>query len=394
MPSTQLNSSVRLAVAPGATDLVTAPPMISVARLGSRSGDSATSGFAVVGLVVAAMLVGCKDDTRSAPVPQTASGSGTAASPTVGSDARTAESANDYVPAEFKAGMSRWKDTGVYLDGKPVGFIQFGELPIALKPTWVKDKVSVDKPADCPIEKCPGWKWSQQRTYKFTDYLKAIGIDIRSIKMMHVYGPKLSDSIAVTGADLASAAASEFTFRFGSLVSGKPIPHVPPNFGNHRSPDKMTGVMIYIAKKPPKITRDGIELDGVEQTGVPYYGEPVRGGVRIYLDDHLVAIIKRQELDVAKAQSGQDGELYWSLAEFLTGHSVDASKVVEGWVIRDDRRAEVIAWDKLATMRFSAGSQARGGVLLGEANVRANALALHTRHISPKELPVIEPEEQ
>lgn len=304
------------------------------------------------------------------------------------------ESPSDYVPNEFKTGMSRWKDIGVYLDGKPIGFVQFGELPISLKPTWVKDKVSIDKPPDCPIEKCPGWKWSQYRTYKFTDYLKAIGVDIRSIKMMHVYGPKLSETIAVTGADLASSAASDFSFRFGALVGGKPIPHVPPRWSHLRSPDKMTGVMIYVKKKPPTLTRDGIELDGVPQTGVPYYGEPVRGGVRIYLDDRLAAVIKRQELDVALAQKGQDGELYWSLAEFLTGHGVSTSKIVEGWVIRDDRRAEVFAWDKLATMRFSAGSQARGGILLGGANVLANAIALHSRHIPGSELPTIEPDEE
>src|SRR5262245_54175352 len=47
---------------------------------------------------------------------------------------------SEWVPAEFKQGMARWKDTGVYLDGKPIGFLAFGELPITLKPTWVKDK--------------------------------------------------------------------------------------------------------------------------------------------------------------------------------------------------------------------------------------------------------------
>lgn len=384
MPNTQLKNYVALEQIPGAADLATAPTVPIVARLGRRSVNA---------LAMLAMVVGCGDNTRTSPTPQPGS-----TSPTSGSAAtqptRTVESVNDYVPNEFKAGMSRWKDVGVYLDGKPIGFIQFGELPIALKPTWVKDKVSVDKPPDCPIEKCPGWKWSKHRTYKFTEYLTAIGVDIRSIKMMHVYGPKLSDTIAVTGADLSSKAAAEFSFRFGALVSGKAIPHVPPNFGNHRSPDKMSGVMIYVTKKPPTITRDGIELDGVPQTGVPYYGEPVRGGVRIYLDDHLVAIIKRQELDVARAQKAQDGELHWSFIEFLAGHGVDTSKVVEGWVIRDDRRAEMIEWDKLSAMRFSAGNRARGGVLLGDAGVRANAIALHSRHVPASELPIIEPEEE
>jgi hypothetical protein len=350
-------------------------------------------------LLVVLVLAGCRDATgKQTPSPGSDVGSGSALGSAAGSGsgsaAKIADSANDYVPDEFKKGMSRWKDTGVYLDGKPIGFIQFGELPIALKPTWVKDKVSDNKPPGCPIEKCPGWKWSQARFYKFTDYLKAIGVDIHKIKMLHVYGPKLSQTIAVSGRDLESKAADEFMFRFGALVAGKAIPHVPPNFGNHKAPDKMSSVMIYIDKKPPTITRDGIELDGVEQTGVPYYGEPLRGGVRIYLDDRLVTIIKRQELDVKKATKSADGDLHWSFAEFLKSKGVDASKVVEGWVIRDERRKESIAWPELEKMAFSAGNRAHGGVMLGDKELRANAIALHTRHIQPDELPVILDDEE
>jgi hypothetical protein len=321
-----------------------------------------------------------------APAPAPAAGSAAAATTPKG------ENAENYVPAEFKAGMARWRDTGVYLDGKPIGFVQFGELPIALKPTWVKDKVSQNKPPGC--DTCLSWKWAEQRFYKFNDYLRALGIDPRKIKMMHVYGPKLSQTIAVTGADLASPAASEFMFHFGSEIAGKPIPHVPPHFGNGKQPDKINGVMIYIDRKPPTITRDGIELDGVPQTGVPYYGEPLRGGVRVYVDDRLAAIIKRQDLDVKKAKTSKDGELHWSLAELLAGSGVDTSKVVEAWVIRDERRAEHMPWAEMAKLDFSASAKAHGGVLLGEKEIRAGAIALHTRTIAPDELPVIRPDEE
>ena len=341
------------------------------------------------------VLAGCRDATGKESPP---SGTGTPpAAPALESTAPTdpgkkGVNAEDYVPAEFKNGMARWKDTGVYVDGKPIAFLQFGELPITLKPTWVKDKVSQDKPAGCP--ECPAWKWSEARFYKFTDYLKALGIDAHKIKMMHVYGPKLSQTIAVTGKDLTSPAADEFMFRFGAEVAGKPIPHVPPNFGNGKQPDKINGVMIYIDRKAPTITRDGIELDGVDQTGVPYYGEPLRGGVRIYVDDRLAAIIKRQELDVKKATTSADGELHWSFADFLASSGVDASKVVEGWVIRDDRRHEQIPWSELSKMSFSASSKAHGGVLLGDKEIMANAIALHTRAVKPDELPVIKPDEE
>lgn len=356
-------------------------------------------------LALALALAACRDATGKQSPPAQGSAAPVAAGSGSGSskmfvpqqkppDTPPGMDTEEATTAEHKTGMARWKDVGVYVDGKPVGFLDWAELPIALKPTWVKDKVSDNKPPGCPIEKCPGWKWAQQRFYKFTDYLTAIGVDPKKIKMLHVYGPKLSQTIAVTGKDLTSKAADEFMFRFGAEVGGKPIPHVPPNFGNGKQPDKINGVMIYIDRKPPIVTRDGIELDGVPQDGVPYYGEPLRGGVRIYLDDKLATIVKRQELDPKKATQSPDGELHWTFSQFLDGKGVDASKVVEGWIIRDGRRKEKLSWADLSKMTFTASSQASGGITLGDPGIKANAVALHTREIKQDEIPVVLPEEE
>ena len=46
--------------------------------------------------------------------------------------------------------MARWKDTGVYLDGQPIGFLTFGELPIALKPNWVEGQGLAEQAAGLP----------------------------------------------------------------------------------------------------------------------------------------------------------------------------------------------------------------------------------------------------
>jgi hypothetical protein len=339
-------------------------------------------------LALALALAACRDATGKQSPPPAPGSSAVAAGSGSGSAMFIPEQKPPDTPpgldteittAEHKSGMSRWKDVGVYVDGKPIGFLTWDELPIALKPTFVKDKVSDNKPPGCPIEKCPGWKWAQQRFYKFTDYLAAIGVD--------------PHKIAVTAKDLARPDADQFMFRFGSLVGGKPIPHVPPNFGNGKQPDKINGVMIYIDRKPPTITRDGIELDGVPQDGVPYYGEPLRGGVRVYLDDKLAAIVKRQELDAKAATQTPDGELHWNFATWLSSKGVDASKVVEGWVIVDGRRAQKIAFADLAKMSFTASSQKSGEIILGNG-VRANAIALHTREIKPDELPVVLPDEE
>lgn len=359
--------------------------------------------FAVSLLAFAA----CKDATGKQPDPkpvaEIGSGSAAAAPQVAQANAELEEikkkdaekgdrEDDDWVPAEHKRGMARWKDVGVYVDGVPIGFLTFGELPITLQPTWVKDKVSQNKPPNCP--ECPAWKWSKQRFYKFTDYLKAVGVDVRKVKQIHVYGPKLSQSVVATGKDLQTKQAEQFMFRFGMDVAGKALPWVPEGFGNGKTPDKIAGVMIYIKRKPPTVTREGVVLDGQPVTNVPYYGDPIRGGIRVYLDDKLAAIIKRQELDPKQATKSPTGELTWSFGEFLKSKGVDSSKIVEGWVIRDERRAEKLPWPELEKMMFGASSQAKGGIALGDKKLRANAIALHTRPVKNEELPVILEEEE
>ena len=147
--------------------------------------------------------------------------------------------------------------------------------------------------------------------------------------------------------------------------------------------------MVYITKKPPSLIRnEGLELDGVMQTGVPYYGDPIRGGVRIYLDANLVAIIKRQELDAKKAvNAGSGGEPSFKLADVFAAQGVDTKKVVEAWVVRDERWEEKISGAELANLTFSAGAQAKGGVLLGDKKFKANVIMLQTRALTEKEIP-------
>ncbi|HWU86885.1 MAG TPA: hypothetical protein VN253_06405 [Kofleriaceae bacterium] len=301
---------------------------------------------------------------------------------------------SEWVPAEFKTGTSRWKDTGVYVDGRPVGFMTWGELPVALKPVWLRDKVSANKRANTND---PGWRWMQQRFYRFTDYLKALGIDVHKVKAMHVYGPKMTNSIIITGKDLQSPLAKNFLFQFGGSTYGKAVPRVPERFAAGSPPDKIASVMIYIEKTPPTLVPDvGFMLGDAVQMGVPYYGDPIRGGVRIYLDDHYAAIVKRQELDPKQASKGADGEPSWSLAALLTAQGVNTSKVVEMWAIQNERRVEKISGSELEKVTFQASSQAKGGVLLdlGERKVRANALALHTRALKQEELPYITPDDE
>ncbi len=363
----------------------------------------ATRSFVVLSIVAA--LVACKGNSdktepptlrSAAVVPTTTPTTTTTPTPSTPSDPNKPAKVTDkkkgdqqddeWVPAEFKSGAARWKDTGVYLDGKCIGFLSWAELPIGLKPTWMKDKISANKR---PGSKDLGWRWGQQRYYRFTDYLTAMGIDIKTVKELHVYGPKLSNSVVATTKDLLSPAAKDFLFRFGSNVAGKAIPHVPEAFGHGNPPDKLASLMIYVEKEPPQLKEDGFYLKDVYQQGVPYHGEPLRGGVRVYLDNRLAAIIKRQELDPKKATKAANGELQWSFAEFLTGQGVDFKNVAELYVIRDEMRAEKLAGSDIQSMTFQASAQAKGGVYLTDKLLRTNAIALHTKPVAPEDMPFV-----
>jgi hypothetical protein len=296
---------------------------------------------------------------------------------------------DEYVPAEFKSGADRWRDTGVYVDGKFVGLLAWAELPLALPIHWEQVKASAPKRYGTSDT---GWRWAKERRYLFTDYLRALGLDLATIKEVHVYGPKFSETIVVTGKDLRSKKAEGFQFRFGGMVTGKAIPVVPDDFGNGRSPDKISSVMIYVEKKPPVLERNvGLVLDGEVQEGVPYFGTPLRGGVRVYLDDRLVAYIKRQDLPATGKNAA--GEPEWPLFGYLRSRGVNLDTVAEGWLVRQEKWQEKLTRAELETIGFTAGAQAKGHLELGPTKMKAQSIILRSQPVSAAQVPSPDPEE-
>lgn len=331
-----------------------------------------------------ASLAACKEPPKTPPAPPIAA--------TLEAPAPPPPTVSDYVPAEHKKGVARWKDTIVYVDGRPRGSLTFGELPVPLAVNWVEEQSSAEIR---PNSDDPGYVIVKRRRYRFTDYLTAIGVNLKTVKGIHVYGPKMTDSIVATGDDLRSKDGQLLMFRFGAEVQGKALPMAAEGFGNGRTPDKISSVMVYVKRTPPKLVpNDGFYIDGAKVVGVPYYGEPLRGGVRVYLDNQMVAVIKRQELKQDAAETLPDGSLRWKLKEFLEASGVDTKGVTEGWIIRDERRKDRLTAQELAEATFEASPQAKGEVLLGRNKVRVQAIALHRRPINPADIPQPLPDEE
>lgn len=298
---------------------------------------------------------------------------------------------NSWVPAEYKSGMARFKDPGVYADGVLVGMLKFGEIPVPLEPIWFEEEASLEFKAG---GKDPRTKIVKQRRYRFTDYFEAIGIDVAKIKEFHIYGGNKRRAAALIPGDALRSRKDEFTFRFGGDVWGKPIPSCPPKAIKTRCPDQLTAVTVYLEREPPVRKGNDFILNGEPIYHIPYYGEPIRGGVRVYLDGRLVTTIKRRKLtDESIAVQTPDGETQWKFLEFLKLQGVETGGVQEAWLISQNRRVKRIGVAELSRATFVAIAQRSGVILFGEAKTPTQALALHTKPLKEEDLPVILPHE-
>jgi hypothetical protein len=289
-------------------------------------------------------------------------------------------------------GNNKWKDTTVYVDGKPVGVLGFGELPARLKPVWIEEQHSAEIE---PGSHSPGFVTVKSRRYRFIDLLRAYGVDVARINQIQLMGPKLTEVIIASGAELRSKNGQNFMFRFGSIIGGKAIPVVPPNFGNHFMPDKIAAVMVYVDKKPPELVPgEGLMLDGKPVDGVAYFGEPIRGGIRLYANDHLAVQVKQVVLRALKPVESVHGLNRYALLPLLQSHGVDTSKLVDGVIIADEQWKRRLTRAELERATVAMGDRHVNEVAIDGEKFNAQAVAVHSHQLSADETPHIRPEER
>jgi len=296
-----------------------------------------------------------------------------------------------WVPKEFRAGMGRFKDPGIYVDGKPLGILKFGELPVPLPPSWRYENAAVQFTGG----QAPKKKIVHQRRYSFVKYLEAMHVDVAKIKEVHLYGgAKKARAVVIEGSTLRKGGV--FEFRFGSSTYGKAIPACGPHVGDTNCPDNIRAIAVYVHKRPPKRKGGYFYLNGKRLDGIPYFGTPLRGGIRIYKDGPLVAMIKRRKLPKVSMHMTKtpDGVEHWHFFGWLQSQGVNTDSIKEAWLIHHNRRVRRIPRDKLIKAMFTASAKKSGEILFGDEKIPTKAIALHSKPVKKEDLPVIEKNEQ
>ena len=273
--------------------------------------------------------------------------------------------------------FAAFKETWVYVDGVPRGALVFAELPIALPEAWKDDIEGLDFH---PGDKGPREKKIQLLRWRVSDYLRLVGVDVAKVKMVYLHGNgyvaipgerfrKFADGITfdLTGNDLS-------TSRF----------YWPTDMPTNTSYDRYAAVSVFIDKPPLRLDEHNNPfIDGVEVAGIPYHGSPERGGFRVYVDNKLAMVVKRNELGAV----GRIGNERWDLGKLLEAHGVRVEPVAGDLVVArgvTQQRRERLDAAYLQDLDVGVNAQASGTLLLGKDSRPATALHLYTRgHVPP-----------
>ncbi|MBL8611907.1 MAG: hypothetical protein JNL38_31480 [Myxococcales bacterium] len=230
-------------------------------------------------------------------------------------------------------------DVPVYVDGKQVAALRWGEVPpIPLVP-------HSEDPLKNPLY------------YRLYDYVVALGLQPKSIKAVHMRDFRLS---------IASVEANELVQRKDILVIGFmggktgiarmmwPI----DGLKNEHRIDEIAAMQIYVNKPVPPF-KEGMTCywkNDKCSAEMPYVEGEMAKGTRVYVDGPMIGYVKRRALgDATIVGRTGDGEYKYSLAKMMGGLGDDAA---------DAKFVELIAGDNVIARLDAATWKAKQGELV------------------------------
>jgi hypothetical protein len=328
----------------------------------------------VLAIAAAALAAGCAQK-RTQPAAQ--SGSRQVSAPVATAPAVPADD-----PAADREKRPRFGESVVYVDGKPVGVVRASELPTSLQPRVIK--------------LAGGY---ETKRWGFLDYARALGIDTKRIKAMHLYGG--SRAVVVDRAELTRIGEG-ITFSFVQGDRGKARVHWPPvKLHTNSTIDMLSNVAFYVEKEPP-VLRDGelVMPDGTPVEGkVPYAPEEQGNGTRIYVDGKLVGTVKRKNLTsemlvtgAAKAKAGSSkdaAEDRYSLLAYAARLRPEAKRATSIDLVAGDDVIARLSSETARALTFDVPRRNRGQAVAdvpsgtGTTRARISAVQIYVSSTPP-----------
>jgi hypothetical protein len=273
----------------------------------------------------------------------------------------------------------QFKESAVYVDGKPIAVLRYNELPASLKPHAVPEISSL----------------GVARFFSLVEYLQALHVDPARVQAIQLYGSRRRVA-TIEGSELGQLKGRLF-FDFTQQDQGKPRTRWTSQGMKHSTTiDVINSVAIYVDKTAPTYTPgEGLSLDGKPVDGIPYATDDEPKGTRVYVDGALAGWVKRKLLtDDLIAKGSARSHAHFSLSAFLGALHVDAThaKAVD-FTASDAMIARYSAKDFLAhkdDFVFSTPRHSHGRVLElfpGDKSAKISSVQIYVR-TSPPSRPI------
>lgn len=308
----------------------------------------------------------------SDPPPIIGSGADPGAAPQVtnhGDRWKEIDNDGDGEPDATTGGFQMFKEAWFYVDGVPKGVLREVEMPASLPIAWTEQIEYLDFDAGDPG---PHERTFLVKRWRISDYIKMLGIPLAKVKMVIAHGGR--GVVAIPG-DVFRKYADKLRFDLTGNNKMKLRVFLPDGMPRETAYDRYVAISVIVDKPVPTTDESNeLVLDGEMIGGIPYFGAPLRGGIRVYVDDKLAMVIKRNQLgDVGRLDGPTPA---WNVAKLLEANGVPTKDLVAADIILKETRTRVADLD-LATFNFTSSEQQQGKILAGPDNVPTNAIVLY-----------------
>jgi hypothetical protein len=302
-------------------------------------------------------------------------------------------------PEPVREKQPRFGESVVYIDGRAAGVVHLAELPQKLKGRIIH------------------WPGGYESTsYGFVDYVRALGIDARRIKALHLYGGKRV--VVVDRAELTRI-GDGITFSFVGATRAKIRVNWPSvKLNTNTTIDMASNVAFYVDKEPPVLKDGKLVMPDGSPVGdkVPYAPEEQGSGTRIYVDGALSGVVKRKKItndmllananadDSAKAKTGEetkpaaDGTDRFSLLSYASKLAPSAKQIKSLDLLAGDVVVGHLDADTARTVGFHVPAHNRGQAVVdvptsdGVRPARITAVQIYVNNTAPSR-PVVRVDE-
>ena len=249
-----------------------------------------------------------------------------AAAGTTGTAAATTGEAKSETPHGSR--KMKQLDVPVWVDGKQVSVLRYGELSAALKP-------QTRFGAGSDGERGPA------RFYSLEDYAQSLGIAPAKIKAIHAVGNR-EKVTTIKGSEL-NAPANKGRFQFDFMQETTGITKVDwdtTGLADTYVIHEIRGLSFYVEKAPPVVDPTlhcHVAKDGTCAFDDPYATAEKMKGTRFYIDGHLVGYVKRREIkESVVVGDNANGEHLYSVVKLAQQFGVDPAQVKAAELLNGD----------------------------------------------------------